>query len=739
MSPANSPPPDDGRPAGSEHPDAATVKAADSDQSPQQQVEPPSPLISPALRATPVEPATLPEAPRDEQPVEPYVLAGYEILGEIARGGMGVVYKARQLSLDRMVALKCLPQSFRDDPDRLERFQIEIRAAAKLTKHGIVPVYDVLKTGGTPVLVMPYIPGSDLAHIIADRIAVRQKHEPPDNRHSWAALADVEYVERILGLLDRVIDALVLLHESDVLHRDIKPSNVLVDKSGNGWLADFGLARFGKHPGADWRVQTVGTPGFMSPEQWDGADDTDGRADVFSLGVAAYQALTLGLPYAKKRVTLATPLPPPVSSRNPLVPERVEAVIAKALQPDRSQRYQSAAELKQDWDRARHGPSEEAGSWWSRATRWRRAAVIAAAAALPLLGVAGAWALSLFGPPPPEPPEPPTVTVLVTTEPVGATVVFVPLHPDTGEPEKERAVRPPPGKTTPLEIELAPGPYFIEAEIEAGTVKHRFHQVYRQVPQPGQTHASFPHRGWAMMPDGKVEIPEIKIPEADVTAKMTRFNGSRDFLMGSAHLTGAQPPHVHPVAAFFLDAHEVTEGEYREARKRLPAALTENRGDNFAVTMVSYEEAESCAEIMGKRLPTEAEYEWAATMGGAQDFPWGNDKEHIQNWLLLPVGQPDFDRTRTDPPVFGLYSNVAEWTTTWHMPYPTPLTVSFPDFYRSTRTVRGAPYWVVIGGKPNKEESLWGPRYRYGVSIDRALPGLGFRCARSVQPLFLPH
>jgi hypothetical protein len=733
MSPEHSPASEEGRPAPWKNQEGATVRTSDSDQPAGNLVGPQSPPQSPGIRFTSLEPATMPEATAEGATVETLELAGYEILGEIARGGMGVVYQARQLSLDRLVALKCLPPSFRDDPERLRRFRIEASAAAKLTKHGIVPVYDVLEAAGTPILVMPYIQGSDLARIIVDRIAVRQNRVPIDSRLGWAAFSAQEYLGRVFGLLDRAIDALTLLHQTDVLHRDIKPSNILVDAHGDGWLTDFGLARVGKQASAG---EIVGTPGFMSPEQWD-CDDVDGRADVFSLGVAAYQALTLELPYERNRVTVATPVPPLASSLNPLVPERVAAVIARALHPARAQRYQSAAELKRDWELARRASTEPAG-WWGRASRGRRAAVVAGLLLL-VGGTAGFLSRWIAHGPGPEPDASAdgsnTALIFVKIEPTGTRVVFVPLHPDTGEPEGERAVRPPPGQTTPLPIRLAPGPYFVEAATADG---QRFHQVYREVPLPGQTLSGgiFPHRSWIRRDDGAVELPAIKIPEANAVANMARFPGGKHFILGCDELAEAQPPHVQSVAAFFLDVHEVTIGEYRAARGSLPLNLRESPGDDFAVTDVNYDEALRCAEVMGKRLPTEAEYEWAATMGGMRKFPWGDDKERIEGWPFLVVGQPDFDRTPTEPPVYGLYSNVAEWTTTWHLHYPTTLPIAFPEDYRSTRTVRGGPYSVVMG-KPDQKECLWGPRYRHGVSIDRAWPGLGFRCARSAEPLFL--
>src|SRR5262249_2093226 len=149
-------------------------------------------------------------------------------------------------------------------------------------------------------------------------------------------------------------------------------------------------------------------------------------------------------------------------------------------------------------------------------------------------------------------------------------------------------------------------------------------------------------------------------------------------------------------------------------------------------------------ERIGKRLPDEAEYEFAATGGGKLKYPWGDEFRLAGEWTFGPVRQPDFDRTRTQPKVYGLYSNVAEWTTFWMYPYPSahPLPLAAnpsPDMHalvREARVVRGGAY-SVVEGSPGGEELSWGPRFRHGITRKEAHPGLGFRCARSARPRFL--
>jgi formylglycine-generating enzyme required for sulfatase activity len=659
---------------------------------------------------------------------------GFKVLGLLGRGGMGVVYRALQLRLGRVVALKCLPPAVADDRQRLARFRYEAQVATRLQGAGIVPVHDILESEAGPILVMPLIEGSDLGRVLADRRAVAEG-QPAAGRHPWAALDAAAYLRQVLPVLDKLVDALTVFGRNGVVHRDLKPSNVLLDRNGDVWLSDFGLARLvGESmltaPGAQ-----IGTQGFMSPEQWAGREDVDGRADVFSLGATLYQALTLQLPYGKGCLQADAALPAPPSKLQPLLGRDFDAVVVKALEPDRLLRYPSAAELQEDWRRARQGLPPRHARRAGRLRRlvrrhpWGTAAVVL----LCLLGAALAYTLSLG-------PADPTVTrsVRVTTEPAGARVVLVPLNGETGEPMPDQALRP--AGTTPVLIRRVPaGPYLVVAQVDG----HGFQEVYRQVPSPGQWPGRYPHLSWQQEDDGTVALATIRVPGKDAAKGMAFFPGG-EFTMGSPDLE-LVPPHRREVPAFFLDTAEVSVASCRHVNGLLPSALL-NAGpppDAHPVTYVSFEDATAYAEKVGKRLPEEAEYEFAATGGGKRKYPWG-DEPPPGKWEFGPAGQPAHDRTPTRPAVAGLFSNVAEWTATWYYPYPG----SDPSFFinihrpenervhREARVVRGGPPSVVLG-KPAPAEVAWGPRFRHGFTRDSVQPGLGFRCARSARPRFL--
>ena len=674
----------------------------------------------------------------------PFHLPGFEILEEISRGGMGIVYHARQLSLDRPVALKRLPPAHAGDPERLKRFYTEAVAAARLQDFGILPVYDVLQVADTPVLVMPLIDGPDLDGVIAERAALRRGQKVPDPC-SLATADERTYVERLLPILDRLIDAVAATHAAAILHRDIKPSNVLLDAKDNAWLIDFGLAQVCGNSRITRPGEWMGTPGFISPEQWDGREDLDARADLFSLAATIYQALTLRLPYGTRRLTTDAALPAPPRRLQPLLSADLDAVLLKALEPNRDDRYASVAEFRADWQCVRQGLHPQARRVGpvrrllrtARRSPWKVASCILAVA---LLGVLGFL---------PRPPVPQTVdktvyrTVKVTTQPPGARVVLVPFN-QYGEPDPAKRIKPAGGQKTPLTIEHVPvGRYLVVAEVPG----YGFHEVYRTVPEPGEDK----HSRSTITKDGTVELVCIHIvTNAEVQKSMAYFAGGElilndEFSRDKRTFTCRVPP-------YYLDTTEVTVGAFKKVGGWLPPEVKAppNRPPDFedyAVHSVSYGTAADCAESMGKRLPTQFEYEFAATKGGTQRFPWGDDERAVAPWVLGPVKNPDYDRTDTDPPVYGLYSNLAEWTDSMNWSYDPafhPSVYKYRPAYLGTmaesRVIRGAPSFVIWNRPSQKGDERTvrlGPRWHEGVTRERRFATVGFRCARSAAPRFL--
>lgn len=265
----------------------------------------------------------------------------YELLEEIARGGMGIVYKSRQLNLNRIVALKMiLAGQFAGEEDVL-RFHTEAEAAAQLDHPGIVPIFEIGQYEGQHYFSMGYVDGQSLAEKVA----------AGPFRPSEAA-----------ELVAKISDAMAYAHSCGVIHRDLKPANVLIDAAGNPRVTDFGLA---KKTEADSNLtgtgQILGTPAYMPPEQASGKTDEIGpRSDIYSLGAILYCLLTGRPPHqaASPMDTLLQVLEKdPVSPRllNPQVPQDLETVCLKCLQKDPAGRFQDAAELAEELRRFLRG------------------------------------------------------------------------------------------------------------------------------------------------------------------------------------------------------------------------------------------------------------------------------------------------------------------------------------------------------------------------------------------------
>jgi eukaryotic-like serine/threonine-protein kinase len=270
----------------------------------------------------------------------------YELLREIGRGGMGVVYQARQPALDRLVAVKMVLASQMASAEHVRRFLVEARTAARLQHPGIVPIHDVGQVHGQHYFAMQYIDGQSLA----DRLTVGPM-EP----------------DEAVALLVQVARAVDYLHQANILHRDLKPSNVLIDCDGHPFVADFGLAKFFE-PGSQSTASGLiaGTPSYMAPEQAAGRRDEIGpAADVYGLGAILYEMLTGRAPFGGEtpvdtimQVLGRDPTPP--RQLNPKVPRGLERICLKCLAKSPGERYAGAAALADDLERLARGEALEA-------------------------------------------------------------------------------------------------------------------------------------------------------------------------------------------------------------------------------------------------------------------------------------------------------------------------------------------------------------------------------------------
>ncbi|HMJ59486.1 MAG TPA: serine/threonine-protein kinase, partial [Gemmatimonadales bacterium] len=201
----------------------------------------------------------------------------YEVIDELGRGGMAIVFKAKETELDREVAIKVLPFSLAFDKEFVERFQREARTSAKLEHPNIIPIYRVGKSGRVIYFVMKFLRGKPLSSVLAAR---------------GAGLPPAE-IRRVLADVCR---ALAYAHKSGIVHRDIKPDNIMFDEHGHAVVTDFGIAKAASGGKLTGTGMSIGTPHYMSPEQAK-AQALDGRSDIYSLGVVAYQCLTGGVPF----------------------------------------------------------------------------------------------------------------------------------------------------------------------------------------------------------------------------------------------------------------------------------------------------------------------------------------------------------------------------------------------------------------------------------------------------------
>lgn len=722
----------------------------------------------------------------------------YRLLYTLGRGGTGTVYLAEHEANGRLVAIKVMESLLTQPRDAIKRFEREAKIALATKHPNLVKVYEYSCSANYAYLAMEFVPGINLSQLVAAMKAAKtgkgQTADPVEVVHN--AVRELEqkfgleldpeefevqrptnYFEFVAELGSEVADALEYLHGHDILHRDVKPQNILLGSDLAPLLTDFGLARPMNPEGAPLTrpENPVGTPDYMSPEMVEhGTGSIDKRSDIYSLGVTLYELVTLERPFTGKtlhdvlhRVRTAFVKPP--RSLDASIPRELESIILKAIERNPAARYQSARDLAEDLRRfLRHEPihARTLGTFgklmrflgrhkmacvaltlglgavgasyavlqasrnaeWERLVtegralvgkdQFERAAPLLkrawelrhSAELAPMLRMAEGWFVVPFD-----------------VEPRGADVFVTKLDETTGQPQPRQHVG-----AGPLQAELTPGHYRVLAKKEGVGLAEASFVVTQKVLQPSVRVALRPS---ATLLENMVAVPagSYKLGyNPKNPAQATPF---------------ALPERAVTTQAFYLDKYEVTNAEYalfvaataRPAPTHWLGGAIPAGAENLPVVFVSWEDASAYAAWVGKRLPTQDEWEVAARGNDFRLYTWGADTPLAQGVFGAPVSKSFEERTyslrggpdaahsatadRSPFQALHMAGNVREWV---------------EDPWVPREGVRPGEYWMHSPGSRTVKGRSWklppipstvASSFRCCEGIQTVREDLGFRCA----------
>jgi formylglycine-generating enzyme required for sulfatase activity/tRNA A-37 threonylcarbamoyl transferase component Bud32 len=659
------------------------------------------------------------------------LLGDFELLRELGRGGMGVVYLARQRSLGRQVAVKVFVESLTTTQREIDRFHREARAAASLSHSGIVRVLTDGKTGNAHWFAMEFVDGHDLRREIS--LQIERNRLQPGEAPILPVPGSPGHMAGVASLCADVADALHHAHRAGLVHRDIKPANLLLARDGRVLISDFGLVRDETQGALTRTGEAPGTPHYMSPEQARVSQaKVDHRTDIYSLGVVLYELAALCRPFEggssdEILAQIKSREPRPLRSTAPEVARDLELICATAMAKDPAHRYRDAAAFAEDLRRflrheaihARPPSLVERGRRWTRAHRRAVAGVAFLALGLALGGAAMGFLAHARG------------LARVSVEafaadgsPLRGTVRARKLDSITGVAGSEIGV----GKLGARGERFQPGWWRLILEVEG----QRALELERDL-EPGKQLTLTP----AVRPDPpgnenmvRIEGGLLSLRDVD---KPHSFLNMRDIL----------------VEPFWLDECEVTNAEYRRFLEATGHPVPRHwdqvvraEHDELPVVCVSWQDARDFAEWNGKRLPTYTEWTWAARGAECRIYPWddpvrnelrGNTQqrpESISNAADTPYYFQNAAPVRSHPAartaagLYHMFGNVSEWTGS---PFPEPSQGSFTA-RPAQRLIAG--YAWDAGSRGHTLENF----EFLGVDISYANPRTGFRCARSVRP-----